>query len=389
MKRADPGCDIKHPTNQEPKKEDQPMKKIAYVGIDYHKNSLTVAVRIQGNKDIQETFHLKNKDKLIRMYLKKLSKKYTVKACYEASSSGYSFQRKMESWGYHCEVIAPSSLPKKRGDRRKNDFRDARNLAQNYANGTLSIVRLPTEEEESIRGLIRCRSSFKKTEKSAKNQINSLLLSQGLSWPRSKWTFQHRQWLWELKMPNEYTQQALDAHLAHLDYLQTRIQSLDQKIEEIAASELYAPAVKKLKTFKGIGTLSAMLLITEIVDFRRFPNPRALMAFLGLIPSENSSGDKQKGGPITCTGNSRCRTQLIECIQHYVKKPKISPQMKKDLAQVGPHHAGIAIKCLDRLHKRYWALTMKGKLKPVALTAITREFVGFIWAMMQPEPIHA
>ena len=132
-----------------------------------------------------------------------------------------------------------------------------------------------------------------------------------------------------------------------------------------------------------------MLLITEITDFRRFPNPRALMAFLGLIPSENSSGDKQRGGPITKTGNARCRTQLIECVQHYVKKPQISHQMKTDLAQVNPHSATIAVKCLKRLHKRYWALIMKGKLKPIALTAIAREFVGFIWAMMQPQTVNA
>ena len=121
-----------------------------------------------------------------------------------------------------------------------------------------------------------------------------------------------------------------------------------------------------------------MLLITEITDFRRFPNPRALMAFLGIIPSEHSSGDKQKGGPITKTGNPRCRTQLIECVQHYVKKPQISYVMKADLSQVDPHSAAIAVKCLKRLHKRYWALTMKGKIRPVALTAIAREFVGFI-----------
>jgi transposase len=113
------------------------------------------------------------------------------------------------------------------------------------------------------------------------------------------------------------------------------------------------------------------------------------MAFLGLIPSENSSGDKQRGGPITKTGNSRCRTQVIECVQHYVKKPRISNLMKSDLAQADPHSAAIAVKCLKRLHKRYWSLTMKGKLKPVALTAIAREFVGFIWAMMQPQAVNA
>jgi transposase len=323
------------------------------------------------------------------MYLKKLSEKFTIRACYEASCSGYYFQRKMKSWGYHCEVIAPSSLPKKRGDRRKNDFRDALNLAQNYANGTLSIVHPPTEEQESVRSLVRCRSAIKETEKRAKHQINSLLLSQGLRWPRSKWTLQHRKWLWELQMPNEYLQMVLDEHLSHLDYLQTRIKFLEQQIEKIANSELYGPAVKKLRAFKGIGTLSAMLFITEITDFRRFPNPRALMAFLGLIPSEDSSGDKQRGGPITKTGNPRCRTQLVECVQHYVKKPQISYKMKADLAQTQPQCAAIAIRCLNRLHKRYWALTMKGKIRPVALTAIARELVGFIWAVMQPQTVNA
>jgi transposase len=365
------------------------MKKIAYVGIDYHQNTLTIAVRVQDEKKINETVRIRNEDKVIRKYLKKLSKKFTIRACYEASCSGYYFQRKMKSWGYHCEVIAPSSLPKKRGDRRKNDFRDALNLAQNYANATLSIVHLPTEQEESVRSLIRCRSAFKETEKRAKHQINSLLLSRGLRWPRSKWTFQHRKWLWELKMPDEYLQLVLDEHLTHLDYLQTRIKFLEQQIEQVAHSEIYEPAVKKLRAFKGIATLSAMLLITEITDFRRFPNPRALMAFLGLIPSENSSGDKQRGGPITKTGNPRCRTQLIECVQHYVRKPKISYLMKADLAQVDPHSAGIAVKCLERLHKRYWVLAMKGKIRPVALTAVAREFVGFIWAMMQPQAVNA
>ena len=186
-----------------------------------------------------------------------------------------------------------------------------------------------------------------------------------------------------------YLQQVLDEHLAHLDYVQTRLKYLDQQIEQLADSELYAAAVKKLRAFKGIGTLSAMLLIAEITDFRRFPNPGALMAFLGLISSEHSSGDKQRGGPITKTGNPRCRTQLIECVQHYVKKPQISYPMKADLAQVDPHSATIAVKCLKRLHKRYWALTMKGKIRPVALTAIAREFVGFIWAMMQPQAVNA
>jgi len=137
---------------------------------------------------------------------------------------------------------------------------------------------------------------------------------------------------------------------------------------------------------KGIQTLTAMLLIAEITDFRRFPNPRALMAFLGLIPSEDSSGDKRKDGAITKAGNHRCRTALIEAVQHYGKSSHISPRMKDALSHVDALTATIAVKCLKRLHKRFWALTLKGKLRPVAITAIARELVGFIWAIMQPQP---
>lgn len=383
MKRAAPGCDIT-PGNQNTLKEEQPMNKIAYVGVDYHLNSLSIAVVIEGQRELHNTIRLKNDDKVILRYMKKLSRDYDIKACYEASTNGYAFQRKMNRWGYHCDVIAPSLIPKKKGDRRKNDFRDARDLAQNYSAGMLSIVHPPSEEEEAVRSLIRCRMAFKNTARRIKFQINSLLLAQGLRWPRSKWTLAHQKWLADLQLSSPYLQEVLEEHLGHLSYVENRLARLDGQIDKIARSEVYAPSVRKLRAFKGIGTLAAMLLIAEITDFRRFANPRALMAFLGLIPSENSSGDKRVDGSITKAGNRRCRTQLVESIQHYVRSPHITLQMKSDLSQVDPFTANTAIKCLKRLHKRYWALTAKGKLRPVAITAIAREFVGFIWVVMQP-----
>ena len=364
-------------------------KKIAYVGIDYHLNSLSIAVLIDGQKKLYDTIRLKNVDKIISKYMKKLSRDFEIRACYEASTNGYAFQRKMTNWGYPCDVIAPSLIPKKAGDRRKNDFRDARDLAQNFAAGMLSIVHPPSEDEEAVRSLVRCRTAFKDDAKRIKFKINSLLLSQDLRWPRSKWTFGHRKWLSEIQLSNPYLQKVLDEHLGHLHYMETRLKHLESQIEEIARSEIYSPSVKKLRAFKGIGTLAAMILISEITDFRRFATPRALMAFLGLIPSENSSGDKQRVGSITKAGNRRCRTQLIESMQHYVKSAHISLQMKCDLSQVDADTANRAIKCLKRLNKRYWALTMKGKNRPVAITAIAREFVGFIWAVMQPDPLPA
>jgi transposase len=311
------------------------MKKIAYVGIDYHLNSLSIAVVVEGTTKPYEMVRLKNNDKMIHKYMTKLSEKFEIKACYEASSNGYSFQRKMAAWGYHCDVIAPSLIPRKPGDHRKNDFRDARDLAQNYAHGTLSIVHPPTEEEEAVRSLVRCRFAFKEAAKKVKQQINSFMLSQDLHWNHSKWTTHHRRWLWEMRMSNEYLQQVLEEHLAHLDYIETRLEHLGDQIERIATSPVYAPSVKKLAAMKGIKTLTAMLLIAEITDFRRFPNPRALMAFLGLIPSEDSSGDKRKGGSITRAGNKRCRSALIESVQHYARSPHMSAQMKSDLSRTG------------------------------------------------------
>jgi transposase len=367
------------------------MKKIAYLGIDYHIKTVTIAVIIEGEKDFFDTTHMINEDKNIKKYLKKLSKNYEIKACYEASCNGYTFQRKMKDWGYHCDVIAPSLIPKKPGDHRKNDFRDARNLVQTYSNGQLTIVNPPTEEQESIRSLIRCRLNLKDDEKNAKLQINSFVLNMGFHWSKSRWTIEHRTWLSKLELRDDYSQKVLSEYLGHLDYLSTRVKSFDSIITEIANSEVYQPSVKRLRAFKGLDTLGAMILIAEITDFRRFPTPRSLMAYLGLIPSENSSDGKQKGDSgITKAGNTRSRKQLIESVQHVMKKPIISAKMKKNLAEVDAESANIAIKCMHRLHKRFWTLLMKGKNRNKVKAAVAREFVGFIWAMMtapEPEPV--
>lgn len=366
----------------------QPVnRKIAYLGIDYHVESITIAVIIEGQNTIDQTVRLANQDKTIKKFLKKISANYTVKACYEASCSGYVFQRKMESWGYHCDVIAPSLIPEKRGDRRKNDYRDAIKLALNYANGMLTLVHLPTQDDESVRSLVRCRLTLKETEKRTKQKINTFILSQGYRWPKTKWTQKHRQWLATLQMYNSYSQTVLDEYLGHLNYLGARIGHIDKEIENIAKSEKYWQNVKKLRAFKGLDTLSAMILLSEISDFKRFRNARSLMAFFGLIPSEDSSGGNLKGGSITKTGNRRCRTQLIESVKHCTRKPYISAKMKANLEEVDAQSANIAIKCMHRLHKRYWALVVKGKSRNKAMTAAAREFAGFIWAMMSADAV--
>lgn len=360
------------------------MKKLAHVGVDYHVKSLTNSVYLADEKTFHETVRLPNNDKSIKKYMKRLSEQFELRICYEASGNGYAFARKLRAWGYHCDVIAPSLIPKKSGDRRKNDHRDSRNLAQLYAHGQLTVVHIPDQQQESVRSLIRCRLALKESAKQAKQQINSFVLSQDCHFKQSKWTARHRAWLSALQIPTPHLQQVLYEYLNLLAYLESRLKHLDQQIEQIAHSELYAPSVKRLQALKGIGTLTAMVLIAEITDFRRFPNPRSLMAFLGLIPGENTSDDVTKPTAITKTGNKRCRTMLVEAVHHYIKKPRISTKMKEAFTQMGAHSTLIATKCVYRLHKRYWTLLMRGKAKQKALVAIARELVGFIWALMQP-----
>ena len=200
------------------------MKRIAYVGVDYHVNSVSVAVLIEGASDFLDCIHIRNDDKMIRKYLKKLSKEYELRVCYEACSSGYVFQRKVKGWGYHCDVIAPSLIPRKLGDRRKNDYRDARNLAQNYRAGMLTVVHPPSEEEESIRAIIRCRFALKEAAKRTKQQINTFVLSQGHHWSKSKWSRQHRLWLTQIRvLLDSYLQLVFDEHLGHLEYEPERL----------------------------------------------------------------------------------------------------------------------------------------------------------------------
>lgn len=356
------------------------MKKIAYVGVDYHQAFLAVIVLPEGSGCPVQRVQLMNESKAIKKYMEKLSENYAIKACYEASSCGYVFYRQMLGWGYSCAVVAPSKIPRKPGDHVKTDFKDAENLAYQFRNGSLTFVHVPTEKEESVRALIRCRQSFKEDSKRIKMRINSLLQTQGYKYSGTNWTQSHGKWLNTLNLPGE-TGKVLYEYQTHLEFLNARIEDLDGEIGKLAESAPYAKQVKALRVLRGIGTLSAMMLITEIVDFQRFPTAKSLMAYLGLTPSEHSSAASKRYGGITKAGNGACRRILIECVQHYRKKPVPTAKLRGKWAGQPADQKSIAIKCMQRLHKRYWALEHR-KPKNVALVAVAREFVGFIWSLM-------
>lgn len=360
------------------------MKKIAYVGIDYHQAFLAVVVLPEGSAGAVQRVKLENDSKKIKKYMKKLSATYDPRTCYEAGSGGYEFHRRMSGWGYSCRVVAPSKIPRKPGDHVKTDFKDAENLAYQFRNGSLSFVHVPSPEEEAVRSLVRCRRSLKEDSKRVKLRIFALLKTQGLHYPRSLWTQRHQAWIAGLCLP-PLIEDVLLEYRTHLEYLNCRIADLDGKIEALSEAAPYAEPVRALMALRGIGTLSAMTLITEIVDFRRFATPRALMAYLGLTPSESSSATIKHYGRITKAGNSACRKMLIECVQHYRKKPVPTLYLKAKWIGQPADRVQTAIRCMQRLHKRYWSLAHR-KPKNVALVAIAREFVGFIWSLMQTQP---
>ena len=359
------------------------MQKIAYVGIDYHQAFLAVVVLLEDVSALPQRVKLENDPKKIKKFMDKLSEQYNIKTCYEASSCGYVFYRQMQGWQHHCLVVAPSKIPTKPGDRVKTDFKDAENLAFQFRNGSLTFVHVPTDEQEAVRTLIRCRHAFKEDSKKVKQRILSLLKTLGFHYPRSNWSKSHHAWMSSLPL-SPLADQSFTEYRTYLEFLNCRIDALDKEIEKIAATEPYVEAVKAMSALRGIATLSAMTLITEIVDFRRFPTAKALMSFLGLTPSEYSSSAVKKYGGITKAGNGACRRILIECVQHYRKKPVPTPSLKEKWKGQPPDRVERSIHCMQRLYKRYWSLASR-KPKNVALTAIAREFVGFIWSFMQPK----
>jgi len=357
------------------------MKKIAYVGIDYHQEFLAVVVLPYGEGSPVDRVELKNDPQKIKKYMSKLSKRYEIESCYEASSCGYFFYRQMTSWGYPCQVVAPSKIPQKPGNSVKTDFKDAENIAYQFRNGSLTFVHIPEVEEEAVRSLVRCRKAFKETSKRVKLQIHALLKTQGLKVPGKLGSMKCEAWFKDLPLCG-LVDRVLTEFRTLLEYLNVRIAEMDREIEGISNTEPYSKNAKALQSLKGISVLSSMILLTEIIDFKRFSTPKALMGFLGLTPSEYSSSGIKRYGGITKAGNSSCRRILAECVQHYKKKPIATAALKAKWEGQPAEHAAIALKCMHRLHKRYWALE-KRKPKNVATIAIAREFVGFIWSLMQ------
>lgn len=358
---------------------------IIWIGMDVHKDTVMVAVYRDLEQEPEIVQQLPNERRKLRRFFERWGQRGSVRCCYEASGAGYVLHREITEWGHDCDVIAPSLTPVRPGERRKHDRRDAIQLARLYRAGELVPVRVPSADEERVRDLVRCRQCFQREILRSRHYVTKFLARRGFVFREATpWTRKHRRWLESLLHEGHLAAEdrwVFGEYLALLDYKISRRDDLDEQIEKLALSPAYKPFVDRLRCFRGINTLAAMTLATEIGDWRRFERATQLMAYLGLVPSEHSSGDRQHKGPITKAGNSRCRHVLVQAAWKYRHRPAIGVDLKKRQTGQPPHVVAHAWKAQHRLYKLFHRIAAR-KTSQIAAVAAARELVGFLWATM-------
>jgi len=355
-----------------------------YVGIDVHARELHIALLIgDTHQPLQWTSPAEAR--AVERLRRKLERTApgVIECCYEAGPTGYTLQRQLTTTRIRCRVIAPSLIPKKAGDRVKTDRRDAYKLAQLLRGNLLTEVHAPTEAAEAVRDLVRARDDARIDLNRSRHRLSKLLLRRGHLYHRTPWTQAHRTWLYQLTWPHTADQHVVRDYCLAIDHLEARLAELDAALTAISQTPPYRAAVAALRCFRGIDTVIAMALLAELYDVRRFPHPRALMSFLGLVPREDSSGDRHRRGGLTLTGNRLVRRLLIQAAWTYHHTPRLSCAVRR--RRVGQPAAVIAIAARAelRLAHRYRRLSARLKPKTVVIAAVARELVGFIWAVLQ------
>ena len=367
------------------------MKQVTtYVGIDAHKKDLFVAMLI-GTDATPVTWTVANEPNAVRRLVRKLEREAPgpVQACYEAGPCGYALQRQMTTARVSCQVIAPALVPRKPGDRIKTNRRDARKLVELLRAGLLTEVRPPTEEEEAVRDLCRARDDARVDLQRCQHRLSKLLLRRGLHYTGRNWTRVHRQWIASLTWMHAAERAVIDDYLLAIDHTEARLRELDARLAEVAAQDPYREPVAWLRCFRGIDTLTAMLILAELHDFRRFASAAALMAYLGLVPGEHSSGEKHRRGRITRAGNALVRRLLVEVAWHYQHRRSIGVALARRRKNQPARVIAIADKAQQRLCRRFANMVSAHKPAPKIAVAIARELAGFLWAALQPVAVPA
>jgi transposase len=363
---------------------------IQFVGLDVHRDSIAIAVAVKDGKPAESLGSVPNDVPGLITRLLRLGPAGSLRCCYEAGPTGFGLVRRLKEAGIACEVIAPSLVPIQPGARVKTDRRDARKLAQYLRSGDLTPVHVPDPATEAVRDLERARDAAKRAERAARHQLSKFLLRHGRWFEgRSTWGPAHLAWLARQQFDNQAQQDVMNDYREAVEMATSRVARLTARLAERVAAWDGAPLVTALQALRGVDLIAAATLVAEVGDFRRFASAPELMSFVGLVPSERSSGQSRRQGRITRTGNAHVRRILVESAWHYRRQPRMSKAIRarNDKASAGVR--AIAWKAQQRLHRRLYRLTERGMPSTRAVTAVARELAGFVWAIARQEVLVA
>lgn len=355
-----------------------------YVGMDVHAETIAVAV-VEGRKVARSLGTIPNRPEAVRRLIGKLGDRSTLRVCYEAGPTGYVLYWQLTQLGVQCDVVAPSLVPSKSGERIKTDRRDAEKLARAHRSGDLTSVWVPDATHEALRDLVRACEAAKKDELRAKHRLSKYLLRYGARAAEGcrPWTQAWLQWVRGFEFEHAAQNVTLLDYIMEVDHQKQRIARLEAAIDESVqdAPPHMKAVIDALQALRGVAQITAITLATEFGTFGRFERATQVMSYTGVVPSEHSSGARDRRGAITKTGNSHLRRVLVEAAHHYRHRPRLNQRQKGLEKKLSPQVLDIAWRAQERLHRRHWKLTNKSKPAGKVITAVARELAGFIWAI--------
>jgi transposase len=360
------------------------MSNVRFIGLDVHAETIAVAAA-ESDGEVRSLGVIPNRPESLRKLVKKLGPTEQLRVCYEAGPTGYVVYWQLTALGVSCEVVAPTLVPTKAGDRVKTDRRDALKLARSYRAGDLTPVWVPDAAHEALRDLVRAREAAKKDQLRARHRLGKFLLRHGRRPPTAMpaWTQRHLTWVKTVHFEHLAQEATVLDYLHEVEHMTDRIERLERAIDDAVktAPERMRVVIEALQALRGIARVSAVTIVAEVGELSRFTKPRQLMGYSGAVASEDSTGERIRRGGITKTGNAHLRRVIIEAAWAYRYRPAVGRALRKRQAEVSPEVNAIAWKAQHRLHARYRHLTARGKCKQETVTAIGRELLGFIWAI--------
>ena len=360
-----------------------------FVGLDVHKDTIAVAIAYPGRGEPVYRGEIAHTAKAMRKLVEQLHALTgggLLRYCYEAGPCGYGLYRQLLGMGVDCDVVAPSRVPRAPGERIKTDRRDALKLARLLRAGELQGVWVPDTEQEAMRDFSRCRGDFKGQEQKARQQLNAFVLRHGHHWRgKTRWTQAHYNWLESLQFAHPWQQVVLQEYIETVRAAGARVKDMTEQMMAALEQWSLAPVVDSLIALRGVDKIAAVTLLAELGDISRFDSPKQLMAYLGLVPSEHSSGRRRRQGAITLTGNGHARRMLVESAWSYHFPARQTRHLKRKAEAASDAARGIAWRAQKRLCGRYRALAQAGKNIKVVCVAIARELAGFIWDIVCQE----